>query len=158
LKILRKISFHVLAGQSGPLGRTVRGFLICIQYLSFLAKVFEKMCFQADCTQTPGGRSVILNITGCSSVDRADGPRPARGHSAGPRRTVRGVLVDGPPAQRSVLRAVDFTMLPLEFKCGQSARASRTVREVRILPITASNWKGEYIYSKPGVGEPLLAL
>jgi hypothetical protein len=34
----------------------------------------------------------------------------------------------------------------------------RTVREVRVLPITASNGKGEYIYSMPGVGEALLAL
>jgi hypothetical protein len=37
-------------------------------------------------------------------------------------------------------------------------RASRTVREVRVLPITTSNGKGEYKYSKPGVGESLLAL
>jgi hypothetical protein len=41
---------------------------------------------------------------------------------------------------------------------GQSARATWTVREVRILPITASNGKGKYKYSKPGVGEALLAL
>jgi hypothetical protein len=45
----------------------------------------------------PGGRSVILNRTECSSVDRADGPRHARGQSAGPRRTVRVVLADGLP-------------------------------------------------------------
>jgi hypothetical protein len=64
--------------------------------MRFLAKVFEKMRFQADNPQTPSGRSVILNRTGCSSVDRADGPRPARGQSAGPRRAVRGVLADGP--------------------------------------------------------------
>jgi hypothetical protein len=69
-----------------------------------------------------------------------------------------GVLADGPPGPTSVLPAVDFAILPLEFKRGQSARASRTVREVRVLPITASNGKGEYIYSKPGVGESLLAL
>jgi hypothetical protein len=37
------------------------------------------------------------NRTACSSVDRADGPRPARGQSAGPTQTVRGVLADSPP-------------------------------------------------------------
>jgi hypothetical protein len=91
------------------------------------------------------------NKTTRGSVDRADGPRPARGQSPGSSRTVR-------PAQRSLLPAVDFAFLPLEFKRGQSARASRTVREVRVLPITTSNGKGEYKYSKPGIGEALLAL
>jgi hypothetical protein len=57
--------------------------------------------------------------------DQADGPRPARGQSAGSWRTVR-------PAQRAPLTAVDFAFLPLEFKRGQSVRASRTVREVRV--------------------------
>jgi hypothetical protein len=79
------------------------------------AKVSKKMRFQADSPQTPGGQSIILNRTGCILVDRADGRRPARGQSAGPRRTVR-------PTQRSVLPAVDFAFLPLEFKRGQSAR------------------------------------
>jgi hypothetical protein len=78
----------------------------------------------------------------------ADSPRGPGGRSAGPWRTVR-------PSQRSVSPAVDFAFLPLEFKRGQSARASWTVREVRVLPITASNGKGEYIYSKPEVGESL---
>jgi hypothetical protein len=55
------------------------------------------MRFQADSPRTLGGRSVILNRTGCSSVDRANGPWPARGQSAGPRQTVREVLADGPP-------------------------------------------------------------
>jgi hypothetical protein len=91
------------------------------------------------------------NIIACSSVDQVDGPRPARGRSAGSWRTVH-------PAQRPVLPAVDFVFLPLEIKREQSARVSRTVCEVRILPITASNGKGEYKYSKPGVGELLLAL
>jgi hypothetical protein len=35
--------------------------------------------------------------------------------------------------------------LLLEFKCGQSVRASRIVREVRIFDITASNGMGEFI-------------
>jgi hypothetical protein len=95
-----------------------------------------------DSPRASCGRSVILFRTGL---------RPARGRSAGSRWTVC-------PAQQPVLPAVDFAFLLLEFKRGQSARASRTVREVRVLPITASNGKGEYIYSKPGVGEPLLAL
>jgi hypothetical protein len=111
------------------------------------------MHFQEDSPRTPGGQSVILNRTGCISVDRADGPRPARGHerSAGSWRTVR-------PAQRLVSPAVDFAFLSLEFKRGQSARASRTVREVCVLPITTSNGKGEHIYSKPEVGDSLFAL
>jgi hypothetical protein len=37
------------------------------------------------------------NRTACSSVDRADGLRPARGQSVGPTRTVRGVLADSLP-------------------------------------------------------------
>jgi hypothetical protein len=81
----------------------------------------------------------------------ADSPRGPGGRSVGSWQTVR-------PTQRPVLPAVDLAFLPLEFKCGQSARASQTVREVRVLPITGSNGKEEYIYSKPGVGEPLLAL
>jgi hypothetical protein len=55
------------------------------------------MRFQVDSLRTLGGRSVILNRTRCSSVDRADGLQPTRGQSAGPRRTVRGALADGPP-------------------------------------------------------------
>jgi hypothetical protein len=97
----------------------------------------------------PGGRSAACQRTVRGA--QADGPRVPSGQSAGPWWTVR-------PAQWLVLPAGDFAFLPLEFKRGQSARASRTVREVRVLPITASNGKGGYIYSKPGVGEPLLAL
>jgi hypothetical protein len=66
------------------------------------------------------------------------------GQSAGSWRTVR-------PAQRAPLPAVDFTFLPLEeFKCGQSVRASRTVREVRVFDITASNGKGSINTPGPG--------
>jgi hypothetical protein len=124
-----------------------------------------KIRFQVDSPRTPGGRSVILNRTGCSPVDRADVPRAARGQSRGPGGRSAWPWQTVRPAQRSVPPAVDFVFLPLEFKCGQSARASRTVREgigtvreVRVLSLTASNGKGEYLYSKPGVGEPLLAL
>jgi hypothetical protein len=41
--------------------------------------------------------SLKANRTVCSSVDWADGPWLARGQSAGPRMTVRGVLADSPP-------------------------------------------------------------
>jgi hypothetical protein len=54
--------------------------------------------------------------------------------------------------------AIDFAFLPLEFKCGQSVRASRTVREVRVFDIAVINGKGEYKYSMPGMGESILAL
>jgi hypothetical protein len=145
------MSFQVSGGQSGPSGRTVRGLLVFILIPKFWAKVLEKIRFRADCPWTPGGQSVILYRTGCCSGDRADGPRPARGQSAWPRRTVR-------LAQRSAPPTVDSAFLPLEFKRGQSARASRTVREVCVLSLTASNGKGEYLYSKPRVGEALLAL
>jgi hypothetical protein len=89
--------------------------------------------------------------TGCARVDRADRPRVPGGQSTGSWWIVR-------PAQRTPLTAVDFAFLPLEFKRVQSARASRTVREVRVFDITASNEKGEYKYSMPRLGEPLLAL
>jgi hypothetical protein len=62
------------------------------------------------------------------------------------------------PAQRALLLAVDFAFLLLEFKRGQSARTSWTVREVRIFHIMASNGKREYIYSMPELGELLMAL
>jgi hypothetical protein len=78
-------------------------------------------------------------------------PRGPGGQSAGPWRTVH-------PASWAPLTAVDFAFLSLEFKRGQSVRASRRVREVHIFDITASNEKGEYKYSMPGLGEPLLAL
>jgi hypothetical protein len=67
-------------------------------------------------------------------------------------------LADNPPGPTGSPPAVDFSFLPLEFKRGQSARASRTVREAHVLFLTASNGKGEYLYSKPGAGESLLAL
>jgi hypothetical protein len=98
-KILRKISFQVLGGQSGPLGRTVRGFLIFILYLRFLAKVFEKMRFQADSPQASCGRSVILFRTEQNKV-QLGGPG---GRSVACPRTVRGAQADGPqgPGGRS---------------------------------------------------------
>jgi hypothetical protein len=67
-------------------------------------------------------------------------------------------LADGLPGPTVSPPAVDFAFLPLEFKRGQSARASQKVHEARVLSLMASNGKVEYIYSKPGVGEPLLAL
>jgi hypothetical protein len=111
----KKISFQVSGEQSGPSGRTVRGLLVFILIPEFWAKVLEKIRFRADCPWTHGGRSVILYRTGCCSGGRADGPWPASGQSAWPRRTVR-------PAQRSAPPAVDSAFLPLEFKRGQSAR------------------------------------
>jgi hypothetical protein len=127
-----------------------------------LAKVFEKIRFQADSPRVLGGRSVIyletkqngvqLGWTGRTVRGLLSGnPRGPGGQSAGSWRTVR-------PAQRALLIVVDFTFLPLEFKRGQSARASRTVREVRVFHIMASNGKREYIYSMLELGEPLLAL
>jgi hypothetical protein len=81
----------------------------------------------------------------------ADGPRGPGGRSAGSWWTVR-------PAQRATLTTVDFAFLPLEFKRGQSMRSLQTVREVCVFDKTASNGKGEYIYSLPTLEEPVLAL
>jgi hypothetical protein len=81
----------------------------------------------------------------------ADGPRGPGGRSVGSWLTVR-------PVQRATLTTTDFAFLPLEFKRGQSVRPYRTVREVRVFDITASNGKEEYKYSMPGLGELLLAL
>jgi hypothetical protein len=126
LKILRKISFQVLDGQSGLSGQTVCGCLIFILYLRFLAKVFEK-------NTLPGGQFAVPMRTVCYSSQNqtercaarwtgqtvrglpADSPLGPGGRSAGSWRTVR-------PAQWAVMPAVDFSFLPLEFKCGQSAR------------------------------------
>jgi hypothetical protein len=98
------------------------------------------------------------NRTVCSSVDRADGLRPARGQSAGPGRRSAWSWWKVLPAQQAVMPVVYFVFLPLEFKRRQSARASRTVCEVRVFHITANNGKGEYKYSMLEVGEALLAL
>jgi hypothetical protein len=115
----------------------------------------RKIRFQADCPWALCGWSVILLRTKQNGVQlggssersvacprtvcgaQADGLRGPGGRSAGSWQTVR-------PAQRPLLTTVDFTFLSLVCKRGQSVRASQTVREVRIFPITASNGKGEY--------------
>jgi hypothetical protein len=96
---------------------------------------FEKNRFRADSPRVYGGQSVInleprqngvqLRWTGWTVRGLpADSPQGPGGQSAVSWRTVR-------PAQRTPLTAVDFAFLPLEFKRGQSVRASRTVCEVR---------------------------
>jgi hypothetical protein len=158
LKIIRKISFQESGGQSGPLGRTVRGLLIFILIPEFLGKSFRENTLPGGLSADPR-RTVRYSLQNRVLLgDRADGPRTARGQSTWPRRTVRVALADGPPGPTVSPPAVDFAFLPLEFKRGQSARSSWTFHEVRVLSLTASNGKGEYLYSKPGVGEPLLAL
>jgi hypothetical protein len=150
-----------LADNPGPWGGQSAGFGI---YL--ISEIFGKS-FRENAL--PGGRSAGLLRTVRYSLQN----RTEQGAARWTGRTVRGLVVDSPrgpggrsagswrtvlPAQQPVLPTVDFAILPLEFKRGQSARASRTVRKVRVLSITASNEKGEYIYSMPGVGEALLAL
>jgi hypothetical protein len=165
LKIKRKTSFLVSGGQSGPFGRTVRGLLVFILYLSFWQKISRKCAsgrtVRRDQVDGPRGSTddpLFVTERGAARwtgrtvrCQPADSPRGLGGRSAWPWRTVR-------PAQQAVTPTVVFAFLPLEFKRGQSARASRTVREARVLCLTASNGKGEYLYSKPGVGESLLAL
>jgi hypothetical protein len=87
------------------------------------------MRFQTDGPRGPGGRSartggrsVIRYRTGCCSVDRADGPRPASGQSAWPRRTVRVALADGPLGPTGSLPSVDFAFFTVGIQ-------TRTVRE-----------------------------
>jgi hypothetical protein len=135
----------------------------------FLAKFFEKNLFWVDSLRVLRGQYEI-NLESYKMVRSSGGPG---GRSATYPRTVREAPEDSPrgpsgrstgswwtghPAQRATLTTVDFTFLPLEFKRGQFVRPSRTVREVHIFDIMASNWKGEYKYSMPGLGVPLLAL
>jgi hypothetical protein len=90
LKILRKVSFLLWGGQSGPLGRTVRGLLRFIEYMRFLTKFFEKNPFRADSPWVFGRRSKI-NLESYRTVRRSGG------RSVGYRRTVCAALVDSPP-------------------------------------------------------------
>jgi hypothetical protein len=91
LKILRKISFQVLGGQSRLLGRTVRGFLIFIKYLRFLAKVFEK-------STLPGGQSAgPMRTVRYSPQHQTEQCGTRWTGRARPTRTDRGVLADSPP-------------------------------------------------------------
>jgi hypothetical protein len=73
-------------------------------------------------------------------VDRADNPRGPSGWSARPNGQFRQPLTSHFYRWNSN---------------ADSPRGHRGVREVRVLPITASNGKGEYIYSKPRVGVSL---
>jgi hypothetical protein len=109
LKIFRKISFQVSGGQSGLSGQTVRalgadGPRVFDIYL--ISEVFGKG-FREN--SLPVGQSAGFRRTVCyllrnqtelcaARVDRADGPRPTRRQSAGPRRTVREVLADSLPS------------------------------------------------------------
>jgi hypothetical protein len=113
----------------------------------------------------PGGQSA------CPMWTVRYSPRnlTAQGATRWTARTVRVLLADSPQgpgewstvswrtvrlAQQLVLPAVDFAFLPLEFKRGQSARASQTVCEVRVLPITASNGEGSINTPSPGLESP----
>jgi hypothetical protein len=78
----------------------------------------RKICFQSYSPRVLGGQSIIYLENKQNGVQLGCTGRTVRGLPAGPRWTVR-------PAQRALLTAVDFTSLPLEFKRGQSARASR---------------------------------
>jgi hypothetical protein len=138
--------------------QTVRGWLFLILIPEFLGKSFRE-------NTLPGGLSADPRRTVCYSLQNRVLLGGPGGRSAACLRTVRVAQADSPrgPGGRSARPngqppAADFAFLPLEFKRGQSARASRTVREVRVLSLTASNGRGEYLYSKPGVGESLLAL
>jgi hypothetical protein len=100
-----------------------------------------------------GGRSEINPETE-RTVRSSGGPG---GRSATIPRTVYEALEDNPrdPCRQSTrpnghLTVVDFMFLPLEFKRKQSVRASRTVREVRVFDITASNGKGSINTPCPG--------
>jgi hypothetical protein len=145
------------------------------------------MCFRADGPRGPGGRSARTRRTVRSDqADGPRGVADGllfvteRGAARWTGRTVRGPPADSPrgPGGRSTVpwrtvrqaqRAVPQPLTSRFYRWnsnadsprgyrGQSARVSRIVRKARILSLTASNGKGEYLYSKLGVGEPLLAL
>jgi starvation-inducible outer membrane lipoprotein len=77
-----------------------------------------------------------------------DGPRSSRGWSARHWWTVRGVLADSPPG----------AMGNSDNHCLRVFTVGIQTWTVRVFDITSSNGNGEYKYSMPGLGEPLLAL
>jgi hypothetical protein len=86
LKILRKISFQVLGGQSGPLGRIVRGFFDIYLIPQIFGKSFRENAL-------PGGQSAgLLRTVRYSLQDRTE-----QGAARWTGRTVRGALADDPP-------------------------------------------------------------
>jgi hypothetical protein len=97
LKILRKISFQVLVRALGADGPRIFDIYLIPEVFG---KSFREKCASRRTVRGPYADGPLFfskpNRTECSSVDRADGPRPARGQSVGPKRTVRGVLVDSP--------------------------------------------------------------
>jgi hypothetical protein len=92
-----------------------------------------------------------LDRTVCSS----GGPG---GRSAACPRTVRRVLGDSPPGPTGTSDSHGLRIFTVGIQTRTVWRASRTVREVRVFDITASNRKGEYKYSELGLGGSLLAL
>jgi hypothetical protein len=135
----------VLGGQSGLLGRTVRALgadsprVFDIYLISeIFGKNFRENALLGRQSTDPRRtvRYSPRNLTKQGATwwtgrtvrgQLADSPWGPRGYSVGSWRTIR-------LAQRPLLPVVDFAFLPLEFKRGQSARASRTVREVRVFP------------------------
>jgi hypothetical protein len=82
---------------------------------------------------------------------RADGPRPTHRRSATYPQTVREALADSPPSATGNSNSRWLYVFTIGIQ-------TQTVREVHIFDIIASNGMGEYKYSMPGLGEPLLAL
>jgi hypothetical protein len=102
----------------------------------------------------PGGQSAGLLPTVRYSLQN----RTEHGAARWTGRTVRGLPADSPRGPGG--RSAGPTASPANrwLRVFTVGIQTRTVREVRILPITASNEKEEYIYSMPGIGEVLLAL
>jgi hypothetical protein len=84
----------------GPSPRGKRSAVFDIYLISeIFSKRFREKYASRQTVRGPYANDPLFssNRTVCSSVDRADGPQPAREQSAGPRQTVRGVLADSPP-------------------------------------------------------------
>jgi hypothetical protein len=129
-------------------GRTVRGFLRVIDYLSFLTKFFENIPFGVDSPRAFSERFEI-NLDSNRKVRSSGGPG---GWSTGHRRMVRGFLADSPPMPTGNSDSRRLRVFTVGFKRRQSVRSSRTVREIRVLCIKASSEKWG-IYTPPtGLG------
>jgi hypothetical protein len=108
----------------------------------FREKIASGQTVRGSTVNSP--KLTLIHTERCTTRElRADCPRGPGRRSARSWRTIRLV-------QRATLTAVDFAFLPLEFKCGQSVRALRTVREVRVFDITACNGKGSINTPSPG--------
>jgi hypothetical protein len=146
-KFWEKSVFYCGADSPGPWGGRSVGSWVLFNIWDFCQSFLRKILFgwKVRGSSADGPKLTSKQTERCATwVDRADGPRGRGEQSAGSWRTVL-------PTQRATLTAVDFAFFTVEIQ-------ARTVRDVHVFDITASNGKGEYKYSMPGLRESPLAL